>query len=82
RRGGRHPRGPDARQRCPGGDEPPNREANAPGTPVPAAEPLPVPVDTPETERIETLERQIAGLNGELAELRGLVDELRRELGV
>ena len=65
-----------------GGDEPPNREANAPGTPVPAAEPLPVPVDTPETERIETLERQIAGLNGELAELRGLVDELRRELGV
>ena len=58
-----------------GGDQPPNPETIAPGTRVGAVEPLPVPVDTPETERIEKLEREVA-------ELRELVEELRRELGV
>lgn len=65
-----------------GGDHPPNREAIAPETRAGAIEPLPVPVDTPETERIEALERQVGELTGALAELRGLVDDLRRELGV
>lgn len=37
-------------------------------------EPLPVPQDTPETERIERLEREVA-------ELRALVDDLRDQLG-
>ena len=54
-------------------------------SPVPAsdeaAEPLPVPVDSPETERIEQLERQVGDLTRELAELRALVDNLREELG-
>jgi len=41
----------------------------------------PVPVDTPETERIEGLERQIVDLNRGLVELRALVDDLREQLG-
>jgi uncharacterized protein YceH (UPF0502 family) len=65
-----------------GGDYPPNREAIAPETHAAAEEPLPVPVDTPETERIEALEQQVGELTAALAELRGLVDDLRRELGV
>jgi len=52
---------------------------NAPGPTT--AEPLPVPVDTPETERIEALERQVSGLATEVAELRSLVDDLREQLG-
>jgi hypothetical protein len=40
-----------------------------------------VPIDTPETERIEALERQVGQLTGELAELRALVDDLREQLG-
>jgi uncharacterized protein YceH (UPF0502 family) len=65
-----------------GVDHPPNREAVAPETDAAAVEPLPVPVDTPETERIEALELQVGELTAALAELRGLVDDLRRELGV
>lgn len=38
--------------------------------PAPAAEPLPVPVDTPETERIEKLEREVGELRAELNDLR------------
>ena len=73
-----------------GGDYPHNREANAPrttgaggaGSVVEAAsEPMAVPIDTPETERIEALERQVGQLTGELAELRALVDDLREQLG-
>ena len=41
---------------------------------VRSAEPLPVPVDTPETERIEKLEREVA-------ELRAVVEDLREQLG-
>lgn len=47
----------------------------------PAPEPLPVPVDTPETERIEALERQIGDLSRELADLRAVVEDLREQLG-
>ncbi|MBN8868981.1 MAG: YceH family protein [Solirubrobacterales bacterium] len=65
-----------------GGDHPPNRDAITPETRADAAEPLLVPVDTPETERIEALEHQVGELTAALAELRGLVDDLRRELGV
>jgi uncharacterized protein YceH (UPF0502 family) len=73
-----------------GGDYPHNREANAPGTTggggagsvvETASEPMAVPIDTPETERIEALERQVGQLTGELAELRALVDDLREQLG-
>ncbi len=46
-----------------------------------AEEPLPVPVDTPETERIEGLERRVGELDTELAALRALVDDLREQLG-
>lgn len=59
----------------------------APGDPAAASapagpgEPLPVPLDTPETERIEALERQVSDLTGQLAELRALVDDLREQLG-
>ena len=49
---------------------------------VPVPVPVQVPQDTPETERIESVERQIADLNHELAELRSLVDDLRDQLGV
>lgn len=42
----------------------------SPASPARSAEPLPVPVDTPETERIETLERQVAELRAELNDLR------------
>lgn len=45
------------------------------------AEPLAVPQDTPETERIESLERQIGDLTREVSELRTLVDDLRDQLG-
>jgi len=65
-----------------GSDEPeaaPDAETSGPELaemPAPVeVEPLPVPQDTPETERIEALEREVA-------DLRGLVEELRRELGV
>lgn len=44
-------------------------------------EPVPVPVDTPETERIESLERQVSELSRELTALRTLVDDLRDQLG-
>jgi uncharacterized protein YceH (UPF0502 family) len=69
-----------------GGDHPPDREAFAPTTgggneSRPAPEPLAVPMDTPETERIEGLERQVGDLSRELAELRALVDDLRDQLG-
>lgn len=47
----------------------------------PTPEPLPVPVDTPETERIEALERQIGDLSRELADLRAVVEDLREQLG-
>ena len=46
-----------------------------------ADEPLPVPVDTPETERIEQLERQVGELTRELSALRALLDDLREQLG-
>jgi len=53
-----------------------------------AGEPLPVPQDTPETERIETLEREtrewatrIEALEGAVAELRQSLDRLREDLG-
>ncbi|HMT05888.1 MAG: DUF480 domain-containing protein [Solirubrobacterales bacterium] len=49
---------------------------------VARTEPLPVPVDTPETERIEALEQQVAELTRELTDLRRLVDDLRDQLGV
>ena len=65
-----------------GVDGPPDRDATAPGDRIEAAEPLPVPVYTPETERVESLERQIGELTSELAELRTLVDDLRQQLGV
>lgn len=35
-----------------------------------APEPLPVPADTPETERIEKLEREVAELRRELENLK------------
>lgn len=44
-------------------------------------EPLPVPQDTPETERIEALERQVGELTRELSEMRTLLDDLRDQLG-
>src|SRR5690606_33069187 len=44
-------------------------------------EPLPVPVDTPETERIETLERQVTDLDRQVSELADLVRDLREQLG-
>lgn len=44
-------------------------------------EPLPVPMDTPETERIETLERQVEDLNLALKSLQAMVDDLREQLG-
>lgn len=59
-------------------------------TPAPAspAVPIPVPLDTPETERIELLERQnrdldarIEALEGNLEELRQGLDRLREDLG-
>jgi len=59
----------------------PQEAAIASGTPAPAVEALPVPVDTPETERIEGLERQVGDLSRELSELRALVDDLRDQLG-
>lgn len=46
-----------------------------------SSEPLPVPVDTPESERIEALERQIGDLSQELAGLRAVVEDLREQLG-
>ncbi len=46
-----------------------------------SSEPLPVPVDTPESERIEGLERQIGDLSRELAGLRAVVEDLREQLG-
>lgn len=52
-----------------------------PPDPGPASEPLTVPMDTPETERIEVLERQVGDLNRELGELRALVEDLREQLG-
>jgi uncharacterized protein YceH (UPF0502 family) len=45
------------------------------------SEPLPVPVDTPESERIEALQRQIGDLSRELAGLRAVVEDLREQLG-
>lgn len=52
------------------------------------SEPLPVPLDTPETERIEALERdrrelntRIEALEGSVAELRQGLDRLREDLG-
>ncbi|MBN8866437.1 MAG: DUF480 domain-containing protein [Solirubrobacterales bacterium] len=63
-------------------------EASAP-EPVAAVEdapeaeaaPLPVPVDTPEAERIEALERSVNELRDELAQVKGLIDDLREQLG-
>ncbi|MCO5314771.1 MAG: DUF480 domain-containing protein [Solirubrobacterales bacterium] len=56
--------------------------------PIPKPEPLPVPTDTPETERIETLEREsrrlgemVEELRQELAGLRGELVELKDQLG-
>jgi hypothetical protein len=51
------------------------------GSVAAVSEPLPVPVDTPETERIEALEKQVGDLSRELFELRSLVDDLREQLG-
>lgn len=58
-------------------------------TPATASvEPIPVPLDTPETERIELLERQnrdldarVEALEGNLEELRQSLDRLRADLG-
>lgn len=50
-------------------------------TPQAPEEPLPVPIDTPETERMEALERQVGDLTRELGELRALVDDLREQHG-
>lgn len=54
----------------------------------PPAEPIAVPLDTPETERIELLERQnrdldarVEALEGNLEELRHGLDRLREDLG-
>lgn len=63
-----------------------SRATQGPTTPLPdsgvrTAEPLPVPVDTPETERIEALERQVGDLTRELSGLKALVDDLREQLG-
>lgn len=60
----------------------PHRDQTAARMPDRVGESLPVPVDTPETERIEALERQAAGLSREIGELRALVDDLREQLGV
>ncbi len=64
-----------------GDDYPPKREANAPGSIPTDDQPIPVPVDTPETERIESLEREVGQLTRELSELRALVEDLRDQLG-
>jgi uncharacterized protein len=48
--------------------------AERPAAPRREIEPLPIPQDTPETERIERLEREVA-------ELRALVEDLRDQLG-
>lgn len=48
-----------------------------PGT----GEPLSVPMDSPQAERIEALEGQVAALIRELGEVRRLVDDLREQLG-
>lgn len=64
------------------GDSPENHGVNAPRTGGDVGgEPLPVPTDTPETERIEALEREVGDLNRDLTELRTLVDDLREQLG-
>lgn len=59
-----------------------------PASPIDIGEPLPVPVDTPETERIEALERanreleeRIGALEGSVDELRQSLDRLREDLG-
>lgn len=75
--------------RTSGGDSYADSDQIAPGPSVggvsgsvaASAEPLPVPVDTPETERIEALEKQVGDLSRELFELRSLVDDLREQLG-
>ncbi|MGA7434095.1 MAG: YceH family protein [Solirubrobacterales bacterium] len=55
--------------------EPPSRRGrDAPSSASSTPEPLPVPQDTPETERIEELERQVASLRQDL-------DALRQQLG-
>jgi uncharacterized protein YceH (UPF0502 family) len=51
------------------------------GESTPDPVPMAVPQDTPETERIEGLEHQVADLNRELSELRALVEDLREQLG-
>lgn len=51
----------------------------SPGKPGPA-EPLAVPMDTPETERIETLERQVRELKETVGALEATVGELNRAL--
>ncbi len=65
----------------PEGSSPADPEPVAPAPRGEAVEPLPVPQDTPETERIEGLERQVGELTRELAELRALVEDLREQLG-
>ncbi|HRV60260.1 MAG: DUF480 domain-containing protein [Solirubrobacterales bacterium] len=65
----------------PEGSSPADPEPVAPAPRGEAVEPLPVPQDTPETERIEGLERQVNELTRELAELRALVEDLREQLG-
>lgn len=52
----------------------------AAGSGRPPAEPLPVPTDTPETERIETLERQVRELRETVGALEATVGEMNRAL--
>lgn len=75
--------GPD-----PDGDAVPGEGVAASGratNPAPAGsaypEPPPIPVDSPETERIETLERQIRDLTEAVSELEAGLDRLRTDLG-
>ena len=65
----------------PAGAVEPAAEANREPDGRPAPEPIPVPVYSPETERIEALESQVADLSRELAGLREVVDDLREQLG-
>ncbi|MCB0857972.1 MAG: DUF480 domain-containing protein [Solirubrobacterales bacterium] len=63
-----------------GDDQPAPREVSE-VVPGQSPEPVPVPVDTPETERVEGLERQVAELSREVAGLKALVEDLREQLG-
>lgn len=81
--------GPESETRA----EPQTESQGGGGSPAPASriaptpemavvgEPLDVPLDTPESERIEALESQIADLTGQVGDLRTLVEDLREQLG-